>query len=73
MCLPAMSKLPKQYFYVPASSGPVERLLGIAGNIFCPKRCCLTDTVIENFMFIKCSSYIFDLHQFSQISIEKSI
>ena len=59
---PAMSKLPKQYFCVPASSGPVEQLFGIAGNIFCPKRSHLTDTVVENFMFIKCNSYILDLH-----------
>ena len=68
----AMSKLAKRYFCVPASSGPVQRLFSVAGNIYRPERCRLTDTVIENLMFIKCNSYILDLHQRSQISIEKS-
>ena len=72
MYLPAMSKLAKQYLCVPASSGPVERRFSIAGNIFCPERCRLTDTVIEDLMFIKCNIYILDLHQCSQVSIEKS-
>ena len=59
---PAMSKLAKRYLSVPASSGPVERLFSIAGKIFRPERCRLTDTVFENLMFIKCNSYILDLH-----------
>ena len=59
---PAMSKLAKRYLSVLASSGPVERLFSIAGKIFRPERCRLTDTVFENLMFIKCNSYILDLH-----------
>ena len=59
---PALSKLVKQYLCVPASSGPVKQLFSITGNIFHPERCCLTDTVIENLMFIKCNSYILDSH-----------
>ena len=62
MCPPAMSKLAKQHLSVATSSSPVERLFSIAGNIFHPERCRLTDTVIENLMFIKCNSYILDLH-----------
>ena len=64
MYLPAMSKLAKRYLSVPASFRPVKRLFSVAGNIFRPERCCLTDTVIENLMFIKCNSYMYilDLH-----------
>ena len=42
-----MSKLAERYLSVPASSGPVEQLFSIAGKIFCPERCRLTDTVFE--------------------------
>ena len=59
---PAMSKSAKRYLSVPVSSRPVKRLFSIAGNIFRPERYCLTDTVIENLMFIKCNSYILELH-----------
>ena len=59
---PALSKLATQYFCVSAFSRPVERLFSITGNIFCPERCRLTDTVHKNLMFIKCNSYILDLH-----------
>ena len=58
---PAMSKLAKRYLSVPVSSRPVKRF-SVAGNIFHPEGCRLTDTVIGNLMFIKCNSYILDLH-----------
>ena len=58
---PAMSKLAKQYLSVPASSRPVK-WFSVTGNIFRPEGRRLTDTVIENLMFIKCNSYILDLH-----------
>ena len=60
---PAMSKSAKQYLCVPASSRPVKRLFSIDHwKYIRPERCRLTDTVIENLMFIKCNSYILDLH-----------
>ena len=61
MCPPAMSKLAKRYLSVPASSRPVKRF-SVAGNIFRPEGRSLTDTVFGNLMFIKCNSYIVDLH-----------
>ena len=56
-----MSKLAKRYLSVPASSRPVKQF-SVAGNIFRPEGRRLTDTVIGNLMFIKCNSYILDLH-----------
>ena len=56
-----MSKLAKRYLSVPVSSRPVKQF-NVAGNIFHPEGCRLTDTVIGNLMFIKCNSYILDLH-----------
>ena len=43
------------------TSRPVKQF-SVAGNIFHPEGRCLTDTVIGNLIFIKCSSYILDLH-----------
>ena len=51
-----------QYLSVQASSRPVKQLFSVTENIYCPERRPLTDTVIENLMFIKFSSYILDLH-----------
>ena len=56
-----MSKLAKQYLSVLASSRPVKQF-GVTGIIFRPEGCRLTDTVIENLMFIKCNGYTLDLH-----------
>ena len=56
-----MSKLAEYYLSVPASSGPVEQLFSIAGKIFCPERCRLTDTVFEKLMCIKCNQHILDI------------
>ena len=57
-----MSKLAKRYLCVPASrSRPVKRF-SVAGNIFRPEGRRLTDTVIGNLTFIKCKSYILNLH-----------
>ena len=58
---PAMSKLTKRYLSVPVSSRPVK-WFSVGGNIFHPEGRRLTDTVIGNLMFIKCNSYILDLH-----------
>ena len=41
---------------VPASSAPVERLFSIAGKVFKPDRCRLTDKTFETLMFIRCNS-----------------
>ena len=57
-----MSKLAMQYSSVQASSRPVKQLFSVTGNIFRPERRSLTDTVIENLMFIKFNSYILDFH-----------
>ena len=59
---PALSKLAKQYFCVSAFSRPVEQEWMALASLVCPERCPLTDTVIENLTFIKCNSYILDLH-----------
>ena len=40
---------------IPASSGPVERLFSIAGKVFRPDRCRLTDEMFAKLMFIRCN------------------
>ena len=50
-----LAKLAPQFLCVPASSAPVERLFSIAGKVFRPERCRLTDKRFEELMFIRCN------------------
>ena len=50
-----LAKLAPQFLCVPASSAPVERLFSIAGKLFRPERCRLTDKRFEELMFIRCN------------------
>jgi hypothetical protein len=40
----------RKYIATPATSAPVERLFSIAGKIFRPDRCLLTDTTFETLL-----------------------
>lgn len=51
-----LSKLACKYLQIPATSAPVERIFSIAGRIFRPDRCCLSDDLFEKLMFIRCNS-----------------
>ena len=51
----AISKIVHRYLCIPASSAPVERLFSIAGKVFCPDRCRLTDKTFKTLMFGKCN------------------
>lgn len=55
---PKLSNLAKHYLSIPASSAPVERLFSIAGKIFRPNRCSMTDTVFQKLIAIKCNGHI---------------
>ena len=46
----------RKYIATPATSAPVERLFSIAGKIFRPDRCLLTDTTFETLLLIKCNN-----------------
>ena len=50
-----LSRLAKKYLAIPASSAPVERLFSVAGKIFRPERCRLTDDVFEDMMLLRCN------------------
>ena len=52
---PELSKIACRYLQIPASSGPVERLFSIAGKVFRPDRCRLTDEMFAKLMFIRCN------------------
>lgn len=52
---PHIAKVAKRYLAVPASSASVERAFSIAGKIFRPDRCRMTDANFETLMFIKCN------------------
>ena len=52
---PTLAKLAQKYLSVPASSAPVERIFSIAGKVFRPDRCRLTDKNFESVMFVKCN------------------
>ncbi|XP_033874243.2 zinc finger BED domain-containing protein 4-like [Acipenser ruthenus] len=53
---PTLAKLACKYLAIPASSAPVERLFNIAGKLFRPERCNLTDSKFEQLMMIRCNS-----------------
>ncbi|KAI0223224.1 hypothetical protein LSAT2_025546, partial [Lamellibrachia satsuma] len=50
---PQLATLACRYLAVPASSAPVERIFSIAGKIFRPERCSLSDERFEHLMFIR--------------------
>ena len=52
---PLLSRLAKDVLGVPSSSAPVERLFSIAGKVFIPERCPLTDDRFAQLMFIRCN------------------
>ena len=45
---PQLSLLASYYLSTPASSAPVERIFSVAGKIFRPERCCLSDERFDN-------------------------
>ena len=50
---PQLATLACRYLSVPASSAPVERIFSIAGKIFRPDRCSLSDKRFEHLMFVR--------------------
>ena len=50
---PQLATLACRYLSVPASSAPVERIFSIAGKIFRPERCALSDKRFEHLMFVR--------------------
>lgn len=52
---PTLAKMARKYLAAAASSAPVERMFSIAGKVFRPDRCRLTDNNFETVMFIKCN------------------
>ena len=55
---PNLSILASTHLGVPASSTPVERLFSIAGKVFRPGRCRLSDKTVERLILAHCSKYI---------------
>ena len=52
---PLLTQLARKYLTIPATSAPVKRLFSVAGKVFHPDRCRLTDTQFQRLMFIKCN------------------
>ena len=55
---PSLSKLAEYHLSIPASSAPVERLFSIAGKIFRPERCRLSDITFEDLLLIRCNTEV---------------
>ncbi|CAC5368390.1 unnamed protein product [Mytilus coruscus] len=53
---PILASMAKRFLAILASSAPVERLFSIAGKIFCPDRCRLSDNTFHKLIMIKCNS-----------------
>ena len=53
---PLLTNAARKYLATPATSAPVERILSIAGKLFRPDRCRLTDTTFETLLLIKCNN-----------------
>ena len=52
---PTLATLAKKYLCVPASSALVEKVFSIAGKVFHPDRCSLSDSTSERLMLVKCN------------------
>ncbi len=48
-----LSKIAESTLGIPASSAAAERLFSIAGKVYCPERCHLSDNKFEQLMFIR--------------------
>ena len=55
MRFPKLSKLACKYLALPGSSAPVERLFSVAGKIFRPECCSISDSRFEEMMLIRCN------------------
>ncbi|KAG7166748.1 Zinc finger BED domain-containing protein 4-like 5 [Homarus americanus] len=52
---PVLTRLAPKYLAIPATSAPVERLFSIAGKLFRPERCNLSNKRFEQLMMIRCN------------------
>lgn len=52
---PTLAAIAMTTIGVPASSAAVEQLFSVAGKVFRPDRCRLTDKSFETLMFIRCN------------------
>uniref|UniRef100_A0A1X7TYX7 HAT C-terminal dimerisation domain-containing protein n=1 Tax=Amphimedon queenslandica TaxID=400682 RepID=A0A1X7TYX7_AMPQE len=55
---PTLAKIASTYLAFPASSAAVERIFSIAGKIFRPERCSLSDKLFKDLMFVRCNENI---------------
>ena len=53
---PILAEVAREVLSIPSSSSPVERLFSIAGKVFTPERCRLTDAKFQKLMFIRCNN-----------------
>ena len=53
---PPLANIAKEVLGIPSSSSAVERLFSIAGKVFTPERCRLSDDRFEQLMFIRCNN-----------------
>ena len=56
---PSLSVIAQRVLGIPSSSAAVERLFSIAGKVFRPERCRLTDCTFNKLMFVKCNNKFF--------------